>query len=308
MGLVGLLEIVILLFISFDDGNSINSFKTCSISKLNDLFSPTYEGYVHRIFDCSIKVRCPFYKRRAVDFIEGLHYLKHMIEHDGKVGLPYMVKRDIFNHQKLGKAKLTGLTMAQICESIYQDWCPSTAHLPGKGYYITGRLNQSIYRYDCIFQGPDPDMPVFGLWKYLLSVSQLFNVKNSKAELIKPLEIDQRTIIAQWRIEGQINLPWKPYVKPWIGKTIYHIDEDGLIARHEETWEIGVLEAFLGILQPSSSSIITSSSTTSFSSSVSSGQSYVQGHYSGADITQPVDKGGNSSSLKDVQEEEEEHS
>jgi hypothetical protein len=33
----------------------------------------------------------------------------------------------------------------------------------GKGYYVTGRLSKPIYRDDCLFDGPDPDMCVLRL-------------------------------------------------------------------------------------------------------------------------------------------------
>ena len=57
-----------------------------------------------------------------------------------------------------------------------------------KGYYITGKLNTTIYRDDCWFDGPDPDMPVRGVRKYLNAASQLFDVSASTAELLS-LEI-----------------------------------------------------------------------------------------------------------------------
>ena len=54
----------------------------------------------------------------------------------------------------------------------------------GKGYYITGNLNATIFRDDCRFVGPDPDMPVQGLRKYLNAASQLFERSKSCAELL----------------------------------------------------------------------------------------------------------------------------
>ena len=122
------------------------------------------------------------------------------------------------------------------------------------GYYITGMLTKSIYRDDCFFDGPDPDMPVRGLKKYLLSASNLFDRKHSRADIIRPVVLTQsdseRTIQVFWRLEGVLNLPWHPHMKPWTGNTVYHLDKDGLVERHVEQWDISVLDAFVSTLLP----------------------------------------------------------
>jgi hypothetical protein len=183
-----------------------------------------------------------------------------------------------------------------LLDIIENDWRPSTS----KGYYLTGKLTQSIYRDDCLFDGPDPDMPVRGLHKYLNAASQLFETKSSTAELLgisiihasnddveneALLQSDRRTsvskmptikekiesvfrgsvlsssssnnncdagfvIVAEWRLSGVLHLPWHPKLPTWTGRTIYHFDSNHLVKRHEEEWDISVLQAFTQTLWP----------------------------------------------------------
>lgn len=155
---------------------------------------------------------------------------------------------------------------------IYQDWSVHN----DKGYYITGRLNSTIYRDDCLFDGPDPDLPVRGLRKYLNAASQLFDTKHSRATLLDiqivsngagqkcdkkknqndwEYEYGARAgaggiIQVHWKINGVLMLPWHPTLPEWTGWTKYHLDEDGLVVFHEEGWDISVVEAFVKTLTP----------------------------------------------------------
>jgi len=145
-------------------------------------------------------------------------------------------------------------------EVIRHDWKPHHQH---KGYYITGKLNTTIYRDDCWFDGPDPDMPVRGVRKYLNAASQLFDTATSSAELLS-LEIGDRscgnsksrglkpksTIVARWKLKGVLHLPWHPSLPVWTGQTIYYLDDEHMVYRHEEHWDISVVQAFTQTLWP----------------------------------------------------------
>jgi len=159
--------------------------------------------------------------------------------------------------------KHRNLDVATIASIIEGDWTDALGR--DKGYYITGRLNSTIYRDDCLFDGPDPDMPVRGLRKYLSAASHLFDGKRSFAQLLS-IEYDtgvvggdgdnglkqqsNGVVEVRWRLGGVLMLPWRPIVKPWTGMTRYHLDEDGLIYYHEEMWDISVLEAFVCTVWP----------------------------------------------------------
>jgi hypothetical protein len=170
------------------------------------------------------------------------------------------------------------LSIENLLSIIVDDW-KVTNH---KGYYVTGKLSTCIYQDDTIFDGPDPDMPVRGLYKYINAASQLFDTKHTYCELLSikpepepslslpPHEIMSCTnvhdddasgktnfpvnvIVAKWKMHGRLRLPWKPVVPEWTGTTRYYIHpHTGLIYQHIETWDISVLQAFVQTLFPSS--------------------------------------------------------
>jgi hypothetical protein len=117
-------------------------------------------------------------------------------------------------------------------------------------YYVTGRLTAGLYREDCVFDGPDPDVPVRGLRKYVDATRGLFFRPASKVELLAIEEDGAGGVVAWWRLEGVLNLPWRPAIKPYTGRTRYVFDADGLVLRHEEEWAIGVVDAFGSTLFP----------------------------------------------------------
>jgi hypothetical protein len=51
-------------------------------------------------------------------------------------------------------------------------------------------------------------------------------------------------------MEGVLRLPWRPSLPVWHGTTTYYRDDNGLIYRHAETWELSVAQAFLKTLWP----------------------------------------------------------
>ena len=142
--------------------------------------------------------------------------------------------------ERTGGRKSVGLPLDHLAAILRNDWRQET----GKGYYITGRLTPEIYRDDCLFDGPDPDMPVKGLRKFLNAASQLFDSKDSRCDL-QDLEVQGDVIVARWIMNGTLRLPWKPKLPKVRGVTVYHFDSDGLVQRHAETWDLTAVEAFL---------------------------------------------------------------
>lgn len=186
-------------------------------------------------------VKCPFIRRKSFDALELADAaLRTFTFRNGAESL-----FTAHNSADL-QAKLCSPTVDDIAERIQIDWC-------NRGYYVTGNLTTAIYKDNCVFDGPDPDMPVYGLRKFVLTAAQLFVHSESNSELLGPLIIDRfnKTITAYWRISGRMNLPWKPKVKPWTGNTMYIIDpHTGLIEKHIEQWDISVFEAFFCTLFP----------------------------------------------------------
>jgi hypothetical protein len=211
-----------------EEATPATALETWCVSRLDDLYTR------------SITIKCPFFRRRAADALDSLDMVLRflIIRHKSLGLLPPLGCRAT----TVTSLKHTNLPLSTIQQTIQKDWHEHNL----KGYYITGRLNTTIYRDDCLFDGPDPDMPVKGLRKYLASASQLFDVAQSESEL-RSLRIgdEPNTIVATWRMAGVLRLPWRPSLPTMTGSTTYHLDDDGLIYRHIETWDMSVEEAFL---------------------------------------------------------------
>ena len=222
----------------------------------------------------SLSIKCPFWKRRMSDLLDGMDVVMRflIIRHKSLdiIGPPPGCRCS----KSMSPVKRRNLPIEDVLELIRCDWTGKRGgdgnldqnRKQDRGYYITGRLNTAIYRDDCMFDGPDPDMPVRGLRKYLSAASQLFDQKQSRAELLS-LEIADRNregigatqvnaivrtlgekaygkgnrdgidmthgrsvekvIVATWKLEGVLHLPWKPTLPVWTGTTTYFFDEQG---------------------------------------------------------------------------------
>mmetsp|Transcript_28536 Transcript_28536/g.47930 ORF Transcript_28536/g.47930 Transcript_28536/m.47930 type:complete len:320 (+) Transcript_28536:75-1034(+) len=241
------------LYGKHNSGNENETFKRIRSA------AAQYEEGLDALYEKSFKIKCPFFRRRAFDSIESLKRILFFVVARHK-STPFFPNPQI----KSPIRKIMNLDLDAIAGVIQYDWMGrgnGSGDLPawgmtqtGKGYYITGELSKEIYDEECFFDGPDPDMPVKGLRKYLLSASQLFDRRTSRADLTRALEVnyEESTVTAYWRLEGVLNLPWHPSVKPWTGSTTYIISpETGLVTTHREQWDISVLDAFVSTLLPS---------------------------------------------------------
>lgn len=202
------------------------------------------------LYSRSLSIKCPFLKRRVADLLDGLDMMMRflVIRHKSLdlIGPPPGCRSSC-----MSQIKHLHTTMDERLDIIRHDWRPAT----NKGYYITGRLNTTIYRDDCLFDGPDPDMPVRGLRKYTNAASHLFDHATSTAELLSIEAVSDTNakipvVEARWRLQGVLHLPWHPRLPVWTGRTTYHFDDEGLIYHHEEEWDISVAQAFMETLWP----------------------------------------------------------
>ena len=187
-------------------------------------------------------IKCPFFRRRASDILDAADMIaRFLVVRHKSLDLPLGMRM----HAKF-MVKNRNLDIDNIMSTILRDWRIDT----DKGYYISGRLNATIYREDCLFDGPDPDMPVKGLRKFLNAASQLFDYRSSRAELTSLTIENPKLLVAHWRMEGVLRLPWRPLLPEWGGTTYYHLDDENLVYLHTETWDMTVLEAFVRTFSP----------------------------------------------------------
>ena len=139
---------------------------------------------------------------------------------------------------------------------------------------VTGNMTKSIYADDCRFRDPTtdvsakhfgPDSCIFlfpqsllirtharlqvrGLQRYILAVSNLFEPSASRAQLLSITALSDTAIRTEWVLEGTLKLPWKPYIPPVKGSTIYTLNRDRLISMHDEVWNVSALDAVLAVV------------------------------------------------------------
>lgn len=188
----------------------------------------------------SQKLKCPFFRRRCGDALDNVEAFLLEAGAVRKCFVPVLQRcRPVLG----APDKTKNLPMADLLDAIRRDWTI------GKGYYIHGKLSTHIYRDECEFSGPDPDMPVVGLRKYLGVAPLLFDQKKSWTKLHRLEIASSHEIRASWTMRATLRLPWRPELSEWSGTTTYHVGEqDGLIYRHVETWDLTVWQAFMEIL------------------------------------------------------------
>jgi hypothetical protein len=204
------------------------------------------ERWLKRVQQRARGVKCPFWRRRFGDMIDGALTVARFVAARHK---SWEIPVDIALLTPAGTAgssrpKRRGLSMAELQAILHDD-------LVERQYYVTGRLSSCVYADRCLFDGPDPDMPVRDVQRYSDALRGLFDPSSSRIDLIELRQHGDRSFIADWRLEGALQLPWHPAIKPFTGSTLYELDEEGLICSHTETWSISALDAFVSVFFPS---------------------------------------------------------
>jgi len=184
------------------------------------------------------RVGCPFFKRRLLDagWAAGEAGAWLRARHKSLPG--------VFPAVSVAAEAPVALTAAETLAVI-------TADFEERSYYVTGRLTAGAYAPDCFFDSPDPDMPVRSPAIFSSSVRGLFDARTSAVQLLAPPKIVADGVLeAEWRLEGALGLPWRPRVKPFVGRTTFTLDGSGRVASHVEQWSLSSPDAFLSALLP----------------------------------------------------------
>lgn len=138
--------------------------------------------------------------------------------------------------------KQMGLPRSKVAEILRKDLAESQ-------YTLTGKLTPGIFRDDCRFV--DPNNAVDGLSKYRQALGFLFDPAVSNLQLTGDVRLTgENTIEADYVASGTIKLPWRPQIPPWSGHLVYTLDNDGLIAVQEDTWNITRFDAIRETFSP----------------------------------------------------------
>lgn len=138
--------------------------------------------------------------------------------------------------------KQMGLPRSKVADILRKDLAESQ-------YTLTGKLTPGIFRDDCRFV--DPNNAVDGLSKYRQALGFLFDPAVSNLRLTGDVRLSGENMIeADYIASGTIKLPWRPQIPPWSGHLVYTLDNDGLIAVQEDTWNITRFDAIRETFSP----------------------------------------------------------
>ncbi|GLC45237.1 hypothetical protein PLESTB_000721900 [Pleodorina starrii] len=129
---------------------------------------------------------------------------------------------------------------AQALEAIRRDFVE-------RQYYVTGDLSRELFAANCTFK--DPTVEVVGVEPYVRALQTLFDPTTSRADLISIRTTAPDTVVLRWRLGGSLKLGGLK-IKPYTGTTVYTISDDGKVVRHEETWDISTVDAFVSTFLP----------------------------------------------------------
>jgi Uncharacterized conserved protein (DUF2358) len=264
---------------------SLHSILIAADSKVSSpVLSPIEAWCLTRLdtwYSRSQSTKCPFLRRRSGDILDTVETLLNMFVIRPECQQTPQAHRPAGTNKKSNTIKYKHLPPQQLQQYVLQDW--KKGETGNKGYYVTGKLTTAVYRDDCLFLGPDPDMPIHGTRKYVGVASHLFDYTASEAVLhtLKVVRLqdlptarlrperkqdiklrrqlkncssgdnsNEFCLVADWTISGILRLPWHPSLPTFSGQTIYHVDNDGLIVCHEESWDCSALQAFCYTLFP----------------------------------------------------------
>jgi hypothetical protein len=96
----------------------------------------------------SMAIKCPFFRRRASDILDAVDMVMRFVVIRHK-SLDLLGPPPAWGCQGKQCIKAYGLSIEETAAIIRKDWREDTK----KSYYITGKLNTTIYRDDCFFDG-----------------------------------------------------------------------------------------------------------------------------------------------------------
>ena len=140
------------------------------------------------------------------------------------------------------------LTSEEVLEGLRADFVDNE-------YLWSGKITPELYDEDCIFT--DPTLSFAGLSTFETNLENLdpyinrFVPPSSRSVELKALRfVDEETIEAEWRMLGQLQLPWKPRLD-LDGRTRYTLGgEGGRITSYDESWAITPAEALWQLVKP----------------------------------------------------------
>lgn len=126
--------------------------------------------------------------------------------------------------------KAKGLQLSELAQHL-------EAKLSSSEWFVTGMVDPSLFANEFSFK--DDSVATKGIKSYAEGVRKIFDQETSRAEIIR-VESDakKKVIVVTWRLEGCVNLPFKPRITPYVVTTTFGVDSDGLICSQLDEFSV----------------------------------------------------------------------
>lgn len=170
--------------------------------------------------------------------VQGLTDLSNAVGTSGDFGSPNLIDA----------APARDISPQKLRDTIERDFVD-------RNYLWTGRLTSTAYTPDCSFT--DPTLSFVGVSTFERNLANLRPVIKALVDSPKTnlfscrLEEDSQRIVAEWEMDGRINLPWRPRLK-LRGQTIFSYEPSraGRVVAYDESWAATPSEALLQLFKP----------------------------------------------------------
>jgi hypothetical protein len=136
--------------------------------------------------------------------------------------------------------KATGLSLAALAERF-------TTEFLKHEWFVTGDVPPELFSDGFVFK--DDSVATSGIKSYALGVRKLFDQSTARAELISVSTDDAaRAVVVVWRLEGAVNLPFKPKITPYVVTTTLGVGADGLITSQLDEFSVPGWQLLAGAL------------------------------------------------------------
>lgn len=121
------------------------------------------------------------------------------------------------------------------------------AGLTASEWFVTGEVDARLFSDAFAFR--DESVATSGIRSYATGVRKLFDQATARAELVSVApRRGANAIVVVWRLEGRVNLPLKPRIKPYVVTTTLGLDAEGLICSQVDEFSVPGWDLLLSIL------------------------------------------------------------
>eukprot|EP00968_Pinguiococcus_pyrenoidosus_P011676 scaffold964_cov261-Pinguiococcus_pyrenoidosus.AAC.2 len=118
-------------------------------------------------------------------------------------------------------------------------------------WFVTGNVDARYFSE--AFSFVDPSVQTDNLQDYATGVARIFDQEETRMQVLKveaQTEGRNKALLVTWRLEGRVNVLFRPRIKPFMIETCLSLDEQGLISAQEDRFLIPPWDVFISAFLP----------------------------------------------------------